>query len=309
MNLQKALQDYLAMRRGLGFKLHSEGTALVSFVSFLEQHHNDIITTELALAWAKLPSKVQPARWARRLSYVRAFARYCRAIDSRSEVPPCDLLPISYQRPAPYIFTDKDIRRLLQASQQLSVKEHFFPQTLYCLFRLLSVTGLRIREVLNLTQDDVDLEIGILTVRDTKFGKSRLLPLHSTTVNVLVEYREQREIFLAGQQFPYWFVNRKKGRLGYDCVKYHFDNLLKQIGIGSQTGNRRPHLHDLRHYFALSVLLKWYRDGQDVERRLPILSAYLGHVKTRDTYWYLSACPELMNAAKERLEQHWEQGL
>lgn len=306
MNLQEALRDYLAMRRGLGFKLHTEGTSLVSFISFLEQQHQAIITTEFALTWAKLPSTVQPAQWARRLSYVRAFARYCTAIDSRSQIPPGDLLPMSYQRPAPYLFTDGDIRQLLQASQQLSVNEDFFAQTLYCLFGLLSVTGLRISEALDLTLDDMDLETGVLIVRQTKFGKSRLLPLHDTTVTVLVEYREQREKFLAGKQIPSWFVNRKKARLSYDCVKYHFDHLLKSIGVSRQTGNRRPHLHDLRHYFALSVLLKWYREKQDVERLLPILSAYLGHVETRDTYWYLSACPELMNAANERLEKQWE---
>lgn len=306
MNLSQMLVDYLAMRRGLGFILHSDGTALTSFVSFMTSHDKDIIITELALAWATLPSTVQPARWASRLTYVRGFARYCKAMDPRTEVPPLNLLSIKHQRPTPYPFTDSDIRQLLTESRQLSVADPFFRQVLYCLFGLLSITGLRISEALDLAIDDVDLTAGVLTVRHAKFGKSRLLPLHETTVTVLAEYGQQRKAFLAGQQSPYWFVGKLKQQLGYYYVKYHFDNVMKSIRSVTQTTDRKPRLHDLRHHFAISVLIRWYQNGQDVERCLPTLSAYLGHVETRDTYWYLSACPELMGAAKSRLEQHWE---
>jgi integrase/recombinase XerD len=237
---------------------------------------------------------------------VRGFARYCKAIDPRTEIPPIGLLPKRYQRPRPYLFTDGDISRLLDATKQISPKNVFAGQVLYCLFGLVSVTGLRINEALNLTIDAVDLETGVLTIRHAKFGKSRLLPLHKTTVQVLAAYKEQRATFLAGHQSPYVFVSRLKEQLGYDCVRYHFDILMRSICPIMNAINRKPHLHDLRHNFALSVLIKWYRNGQDVERCLPILSAYLGHVETRDTYWYLSACPELMGAANLRLEQHWE---
>lgn len=307
MNLHLALRDYLALRRGLGFKLHSEGTALESFVSFMEQQHQDAISSELALAWATMPATVKPARWARRLSMVRGFARYCRALDSRSEVPPCELLPMQYQRPAPYVFTDDEIQKLLQATLQLNMNDRFFNQTLHCLFGLLSVSGLRVGEALNLVVDDVDLEVGVLTIRGAKFGKSRLIPLHHTTVSVLAEYRQARETALAGRPLRYWFVNRQRDHLSYDCARNHFNNLMKSIGLNNPTRHRRPHLHDLRHRFALCTLITWYHDGHDIERRLPILSAYLGHVETRDTYWYLSTCPALMNAAKARLEQHWRQ--
>jgi integrase/recombinase XerD len=306
MNIKKIQQNYLTMRRGLGFKLRSEGTLLTSFVSYLETHNTNIITTKLALAWAKLPKEVQPARWARRLSIVRGFARYCSAIDSTSEVPPIDILSISYQRRTPYIFTEQDIKKLLLAPAQSSVKNCFFAQTLSCLFGLLSVTGLRIREALNLTMDDVDLQTGILTVRNTKFNKSRLLPLHSTTINVLVNYQEQRKKFLGKELSSNWFVGRHRKPLGYYCVKYHFDNLLASLELSGQPQSRKPHLHDFRHYFALSVLINWYRNGEDVQRQLPILSTYLGHVETSDTFWYLTACPGLMSEAKKRLELHWE---
>ena len=241
---------------------------------------------------------------AQRLSYVRGFARYCSAIDPPTEVPPLGLLPFPHRRPSPYLFTDNDIDRLLQDALQWPAKEGLANHTLYCLFGLLSVSGLRICEALGLALDDVDLDVGILTIRATKFGKSRLVPLHSTTVEVLTDYRERRERFLDGRQVPHWFVNTHGGRLGYDPVLRTFRRLT--AGLPSQPGRARPRLHDLRHRFALMTVVHWYRDGQDVERRLPVLSAFLGHVQTSDTYWYLSACPELLGAAKARLERHWE---
>lgn len=303
--LRELLHDYLAMRRALGFKLRTEGTGLLSFVAFMEQAQAEYIATDLALAWAKQPTSVQPTQWARRLSCVRGFARYCSAIDPRTEVPPLGLLPFPHRRPNPYFFTDDDINRLLQGALQWPAKEGLANHTLFCLFGLISVSGLRISEALGLTLDDVDLDAGILTIRSTKFGKSRLVPLHATTVEVLTDYRERREQFLAGRQVPHWFVNAHGGRLGYDCVLHAFHRLT--AGLPNQPGRARPRLHDLRHHFALVTVVHWYRDGQDVQRRLPVLSAFLGHVQVSDTYWYLSACPELLDAAKARLERHWEQ--
>jgi len=303
--LRESLQDYLAMRRTLGFKLHTEGTSLLSFVAFMEQAQVDHISMDLALDWAKHPTSVQPARWARRLSYVRGFARYCSAIDPRTELPPTGLLPFRYQRPSPYFFTDDDIDRLIQGALRWPAKDGLENHTLTCLFGLLIVSGLRIGEALGLTLDDVDLDEGILTIRSAKFGKSRLVPLHPTTVNVLADYRQRRERFLAGRQVVHWFVSAGGARLSYDRVLRAFRRLT--AGLRSQPGRSRPRLHDLRHRFAIVTVLQWYRLGQDVERQLPVLSAFLGHVQASDTYWYLSACPELMGAAKERLERHWEQ--
>jgi integrase len=303
--LRELLQDYLTMRRALGFKLRTEGIALLSFVAFMEQARAEFISTDLALAWAKQPTSVQPAQWARRLSCVRCFARYCSAIDSHTEIPPLGLLPFPHQRPSPYFFTDENIDRLLQDALQLPAKDALANHTVYCLLGLLSVSGLRICEALGLTLNDVDLDEGILAIHSTKFGKSRLVPLHTTTVEVLSDYRERRERFLAGRQVPHWFVNSRGGRLGYDGVLRAFHRLT--AALPSQPGRARPRLHDLRHRFALVTVVHWYRDGQDVQRRLPVLSAFLGHVQVSDTYWYLSACPELLDAAKERLERHWRQ--
>jgi integrase/recombinase XerD len=303
--LRELLQDYLSTRRALGFKLHTDGIALLSFIVFMEHVQAEFICTDLALAWATQPTSVQPARWAQRLSYVRGFARYCRAIDPRTEVPPLGLLPFPHQRPSPYFFTNDDIERLLQDALAMPAEEGFVHHTVYCLFGLLSVSGLRIGEALGLTLDDVDLDEGILTIRTTKFGKSHLVPLHATTVKVLTDYRARREQFLGGRHVSHWFVNTQGGRLSYDYVRRTFRRLT--AGLRSQPGRSRPRLHDLRHRFALMTLVHWYREGLDVQQRLPVLSAFLGHVQVSDTYWYLSACPELLDAAKARLERHWEQ--
>ena len=303
--LRELLPDYLAMRRALGFKLHTQEVGLLSFVTFMEQVRADFISTDLALAWAKQPAMAQPIWWANRLSFVRGFARYCQAFDPRTQVPPSALLPISRQRPSPYFFTDQDIELLLQDALQLPMKKDFVNRTLYCLFGLLAVSGLRIGEALGLTLEEVDLDQCILTIRSSKFGKSRLVPLHSTTGQVLADYRVRRKQFLAGHQVAHWFVNARGERLGYDFAYRAFHHLTD--GLPSQPGRLRPRLHDLRHRFALVTVLQWYRDGQDVEQRLPTLSAFLGHVQISDTYWYLSASPELLEAAKDRLESHWEQ--
>ncbi len=304
--MREALRDYLAMRRALGFKLVSDGTGLLSFVAFLEQAQAEYISTAFALAWAQIPTSVQPARWAARLGFVRGFARYCSAIDPRTEIPPVSLLPFEYQRRAPYFFSDNDIEALLLAALALPAKDGMANHTYHCLLGLLSVTGLRISEAVNLTLDDVDLVDGILTIRSSKFGKSRMVPLHFSTVTVLADYRERRGRFLADRQVPHWFVNRRGVQVRCDTVDGMFRRLANGLGLVGEKGQRHPRLHDLRHRFAMKTLVRWYDDGQDIERRLPVLSAYLGHVEVRDTYWYLSAWPPLLAAAKDRLERRWE---
>jgi integrase/recombinase XerD len=303
--LRDSLEDYLTTRRALGFKLKSDGTGLATFVAYLEECDADHITTALALTWAQLPSDVQPARYARRLGFVRGFARYVSAIDARTEIPPTELLPAQRVRPEPYIFDDGDIERLLQAALQLPPKEGLKPWTFHCLFGLLSVSGLRTCEARGLTLDDVDLQEGIITVRTSKFGKSRLVPLHASTVTVLADYLERRARFLASRTIPHVFINDHGLPLSHDQALDTFKRLTTNLGLPTQRNGRRPHLHDLRHRFALQTLLHWYRDGEPIERRLPILSAYLGHTEIGDTYWYLSARPELLNLARTRLEQHW----
>ena len=304
--LRTLLEDYLATRRALGFKLVCDGTGLTTFVSYLEEAQAEFITNESALNWARLPPSVQPVQWARRLAFVRGFARYCSAFDSRTQVPPTDLILATRVRRSPHIFDDDDIDRLLHAALELSPEGGLRRWTFHCLFGLLSVSGLRIGEAIRLTLEDVDLQQAILTIRSTKFGKSRLVPMHPSTAEVVADYIQRRQSVRTARATDRVFINERGQPLSHDQSIDTFQRLLSKIGVTSQRDGRRPHLHDLRHRFAMRTLIRWYQEGRDVERQLPALSAYLGHTETRNTYWYLSACPELMGLARERLERHWE---
>lgn len=305
--LRVLLDNYLTMRRALGYKLKTEGAGLKTFVAFMEARQADHITIDLALEWALQPRSVQVVQQARRLGFVRSFARHCSAIDARTQVPLPDLIPCQRLRPQPCFFTDADIANLLRAALALPGKDGLRPWTFHCLFGLLCVSGLRIGEAQGLIVEDIDLDEAILTIRASKFGKSRLVPLHATTVDVLDDYLQRRQRFLhVTNPVKQVFVNDGGTRLSNDQALRTFQRLLTSIGFIPERERRRPHLHDLRHRFAIETLLHWYRDGDDVERRLPVLSAYLGHTEVRDTYWYLSARPELMTFAQERLERHWE---
>lgn len=304
--LQQQLEDYLTLRRGLGFKLYAAGLYLQDFVSFMEARRSEFITTARALTWAQQPPTAAPSWWAQRLGFVRGFARYCSAIDKRTEVPAASLLPFHGNRANPYLYTGDEIGRLLQAALTQPAEYGLQGWTYYCLLGLLAVTGLRIGEARALTLDDVDLDQGLLTIRSGKFGKSRLVPLHPSTQDVWAEYLKHRHHFLAGRKANPLFVNLRGNQLDAGQVRRVFYRLSRQVGLRAQTASHGPRLHDFRHRFALLALLQWYRDGQDVERRLPALSAYLGHVNPSDTYWYLSAAPELLGSAKARLEGYWE---
>jgi integrase/recombinase XerD len=304
--LRTSLQDYLKMRRGLGFKLCAAGIGLLDFVAFMDCERAPRITTKLALEWAQKPKTVLPAEWARRLSWVRGFARYQTAIDPRTEIPPKGLLPYRPQRARPYIYTEQEIERLLAAARSLPPAGGLCAWKYYCLFGLLSVTGLRIGEALNLKLDDIDLRNNVLTIEKAKFGKSRLVPIHPSTRKVLVNYLQRRKRFLEGCNSPYVFTSGTGNRLDQGDVHRTFYVLSRQIGLRGPTTSSGPRLHDLRHRFAVQTLLNWYRRGLDIESLLPILSTYLGHVHVSDTYWYLTAFPELMGQAVRRLEKHWE---
>jgi len=305
--LRAAVQEYLTLRRALGFKLREAGKALLEFVRFLEQHRAFYITTQLALSWAQQPSTVQPAEWARRLSVVRAFARHRSATDPRTEIPPDGLLPYRPKRARPYLYSDDEIRGLLRAALELPGRGGLRPWTYHCLIGLLSVSGLRIGEARNLELPDVDLQAAVLTIRGAKFGKSRLVPVHASTRDVLADYLVRRKRCWATRPVsPYVFVSNWGNRLDGGEIHRTFYALSRQTGLRGPSASHGPRLHDLRHRFAVTTLLRWYRAGEDAERRLPILSTYLGHVHVSDTFWYLSAWPELMREAMRRLERSWE---
>jgi integrase/recombinase XerD len=304
--LRKAVQDYLLLRRSLGFKLLLAGPALLDFVSFLEREGASHITSELSVRWAMQRRECQPSQWAGRLGFVRVFARHHKATDRRTEIPPGTLLPYRPGRARPYLYSEQEIARLLAAATALPPVDGLRAQTYQCLFGLLAVTGLRISEAIALELRDVDLQHGVLTIRGTKFGKSRLVPLHASTQRVLARYARRRDRFLGSNDVPRFLVNDRGRSLESSNVRRVFYRLSRQIGLRSPTDHRGPRLHDFRHRFAVETLVQWYRSGQDIERRLPVLSTYLGHAHIADTYWYLTAYPELMGLATRRLEKRWE---
>jgi integrase/recombinase XerD len=308
--LRQAVQEYLRMRRDLGFKLREAGTCLLDFTAFMCRRRSTYITSELALAWAQQPSNVQPAYWARRLSFVRGFARYRSATDPRTQIPPQGLLPFQPQRARPYLYSDEEIGRLLRAALDMTYRYErgaLRPWVFHCLFGLLSVAGLRLGEALKLELRDVDLESAVLTIRGTKFGKDRLVPLHASTCKVLAQYLARRSRHWADRPVSsYLFVSSRGNRLDAAEVHRTFYALSRQIGLRGASASHGPRLHDLRHRFATNTLVRWYQCDQDPERMLPVLSAYLGHVHVEDTQWYLNGSPELMREAMRRLERCWE---
>jgi len=292
------------MRRGLGYKFQHQERRLTDFVAFMEERGASVITHKFALEWATLPLD-RHSSWALRLTDVRCFARHLSSVEPRTEVPPVGIFP-ALRRAKPYLYTDSEVCGLLAAALALPPTDGLRRWTYHCLFGLLAVTGLRISEALGIQREDVDLEQGILTIRKTKFGKSRLVPLHPTTRNVLLGYATRRDEHLGPRCGPNFFVAERGGRLLLQYVHRVFWKLSRQIGLRDPKDHTGPRLHDFRHRFAVQTLLHWYRSGQDVELRLPALSTYLGHSCVRDTYWYLSACPELMEHAARRLETRWE---
>lgn len=303
--LTKAVRDYIQLRRSLGYKMRAALPLLLDFVSFLDERKVDRITIPLALEWARQNPNAQPAHWAQRLTNVRRFACYWSAIDPRTEIPPRSLLPHHPKRARPHLYTDKEIRQLLERAQAIG---GLHGQTYHCLLGLLAVSGLRISEALNLRPDEVDLDQGVLVVRGTKFGKTRLVPLHASTIKALRSYVRQRDRFFK-LGLPRFFVTRMGNPIDGSLVRRAFYKLSRQIGLRGAQASHGPRLHDFRHRFAVETLVRWYRAGGDVERRLPALSTYLGHVHVRDTYWYLTICPELMGLAVKRLERHLGVGL
>ncbi|WP_447732343.1 tyrosine-type recombinase/integrase [Rhodanobacter soli] len=306
--LQLAMEEYLQVRRALGYKLREAGAELPRFVNFMEERRAKHITARLALEWAQQSTTVQPAEWARRLGFVRGFARYLSAFDSATEVPAAGLLPYRRQRARPHVYTEQEIDGLLSAALELPTafpSTRLRPHIFHCLIGLLSVTGLRISEALGLQVGDVDLGNAVLTIRGAKLGRDRLLPVHATTCAALSEYLQQRERFPDMRDSPYLFASRRGKRLDIGLVHRTFYTLSRQIGLRGPLDSHGPRLHDLRHRFAVMTLLHWYASGDDPTRQLSVLSTYLGHVHVADTYWYLSAWPELMAQAMARLERRW----
>ena len=261
--LRQAVREYLDMRRSLGFKLRGAGKGLLDFVTFMEQHRAAYITQALALAWAQQPSNVQPAHWAQRLSFVRRFAHHRSATDPRTQIPPQGLLPFQPKRARPYLYSDDEIFRLLRAALKMPCRFErgaLRPRVFYCLFGLLSVSGLRLGEARNLELQDVDLKAAVLTIRGTKFGKTRLVPLHASTCKVLADYIARRNRHWAKRPVStYLFVSSWGNRVDGGEIHRTFYALSRQIGLRGASDSHGPRLHDMRHRFATNTLVQWYR--------------------------------------------------
>jgi len=303
--LEQALNDYVSVRRSLGFRFQTPANLLRSFVVFLQAEGASHITRELALRWASRPAKVQPSTWTARLGMVRRFAIWCSATEPLTEIPPADLLPHRYRRKPPHIFSDEEIERLLRKTQQLPSPKGLRADTFTTLFGLLVVTGMRVSEALGLEKPDIDFDHGILHLRCGKFGKSRYLPIHDSTVEALKKYAQARDHLFPSPLTLAFFLSERGTRITNGTTEYTFAKLSQQIGLRLQATHhgRGPRLHDMRHRFAVRTLIDWYRAGLDAERELPKLATYLGHVHVKDTYWYLEAVPELMQLTIDRLIQ------
>jgi integrase/recombinase XerD len=301
-DLRASLQEYLSTRRALGWTLHQTGKTLQRFVDFAQREGASSITTDLALRWARRPAGVDPSTCSIRLGMVRGFARFCSAADPLTEVPPDGLLPYRYRRKPPFLYSRADVTRLIAAAKTLRSPRGLRAKTFVTLIGLHAITGLRTGESVGLDRKDVDLERRLLWIRKTKFGKSRWVPIHSSTAGVLRDYAHDRDRTFPLLQTPAFFVTEKGKRLQAWAARATFAKLARRVGLTPPAGSRGPRLHDFRHSFAVATLLRWYRSGADVEQRMPLLATYLGHTNAAHTYWYLSATPELLRYAARLID-------
>jgi integrase/recombinase XerD len=303
--LGQAAEEYLAVRRALGFKLRGHDRLLKDFIDHLERVGSTTVTTAAALQWATGRADVSPVRWSQRLSVVRGFARHLQCLDPLTEVPPDDLLACRRPRQTPYLFSDDDIARLLAAA--VTLRPALRAATHETFFGLLAVSGMRVGEAIALDRADVDLTSGIINIKDAKFRKQRRLPLHDTTVMALRRYAEVRDRLCPHPKVASFFVSTRGTRLLDVGVHDVFRQLVETPRLEPQPGAAGPRVHGLRHSFAVATMRDWHRDAADPAGKLPLLSAYLGHGDPAYTYWYLQASPELLSAATARLER-WESG-
>jgi integrase/recombinase XerD len=299
-DLPAALVDYLALRNKLGHELAEAARLLPGFVAWMQATGRSTVTITAALEWSQQP-QVGPGSsvWARRISAVRGFARYLSGIDPATQVPPPGLLPAPRRWRPPFIYTAADLVALIDAAGRLTSPRR--AATYQTLFALLAVTGMRVGEAIRLDVGDLDSDQGVLLIRQSKFGKSRYVPLHLSTTAALRDYSARRSEYHPAPGNASLFVSLTGRRLIYPTVNDVFRQLRAETGIGVGAA-RPPRIHDMRHAFAVTTLLTWYRDGGDVAARLPWLSTYLGHRDPKSTYWYLSATPELLTIAAARLE-------
>jgi integrase/recombinase XerD len=297
--LRPAAEEYLRMRRALGYKLAVQGHHLLNFVAYLEAADAPTVTIAHAVAWAT-SAGIDTTYWGDRLSVARQFARHLQLTDAACEVPPPRLLPVRRRRAIPYLYEPEEITALKDAAGKLKRPPH--PATCRTLIGLLAVTGMRVGEALALDRGDVDTRQRLLRIIHSKFGKSREVALQPSMIDALDAYTQIRDRHVPRRRSEAFFLSTAGTRLFRSCVERTFARLVKTVGLQPRSPACRPRLHDLRHSFAVRTLLDWHAAGVDVQARLPTLSTYLGHVSPATTYYYLSAAPELLALVAKRLE-------
>jgi integrase/recombinase XerD len=291
------VEDYLRLRRALGFKLERAAQLLPQLVAYLQAAGEPTITSDAAIAWARLPQRAHPNHWAQRLAIARGFARYLQTIDPATEVPPPGVFPTRRHRPTPYLWSQPEICQLIAGTRAL--RSPLRAATHEALFGLLATTGMRIGEAIGLQRGDVDLGAGLITIHQAKFDRARLVPLHPSTTEVLRRYAGERDRLCPRPRSQAFFLSGAGTALDRSGVGKTFRTITTAIGV--RTATVHPRVHDLRHSFAVDTLIGWHQGGVNVDEHIGALSTYLGHVSPADTYWYLSASPQLMALAAERL--------
>lgn len=307
--IRAGVEEYVHLKQKLGFQFFGQSRDLRMFVEFMEKKRRFILTRELAVAWAQGDHSLAPWLQAKRLSNLRGFAQYWKTIEPRTELWPTKLMAERYQRKAPHIYSDDEIQNLLAECGKLQ-DDSLRPYTLYTIFGLIAVTGMRTSEACSLTRNDVDLKSGIITIRRTKFNKTRMIPLHPTTVDVLRDYAYRRDQFFPALSVPHFFISGKGKPIRDGVLTWSLCSLGDRFGLRKWMGTERrrylrapgPRIHDFRHTFAVRALERWHRLGENVDAKIPVLSAYLGHSNPECTYWYLSITPELMKLVGKRLD-------
>ena len=302
--LARSAQDYLEMRRSVGYVLRQEGRMLADFVGYCERRGITRVTTEATLGWATEPAAASSTWWAKRLGVVRGFAAHLKTLQEDTEVPPRGLLPGRASRMTPYLFSPAQITALMAAAHALA--HPLRAASFEALIGLMAITGLRTGEAMALDRADVDLDEGVLTIWRSKLGKSRQVPLHQTTTAALAAYAARRDQLCPRPATRSFLLSGGGTRLNHTNASTTFGGLLDSAGIATPAGRRRPRLYDLRHSFAVATLVGWHAEGADVQARLPVLSTWMGHVKPSSTYWYLHATPELLAVTAGRLERYLE---
>jgi integrase len=305
-SLSEELDRYLSIRRSLGYSLSTDERILRKLVAFADAENSAHVSAALFLRWKDAFGKANNHTWAHRLSTVRVFSQWLHALDTRHEVPLQSLIPSRTRRPHPYIYSEDEIQRIVQAAAELPSKNGIRPLTCSTLFGLIAVTGLRVSEALALNADDVDLESGVVTVRKGKFGKTRLVPVADCVRMQLLTYARERDRLL-GSPSAAFFVADQGTRLT-DCgARFNFAVVCQSIGLRPsqkyKKHGRGPRIHDLRHTFAVRTLLSWYRNNANPSQEMVKLSTYLGHADPANTYWYIEAVPELLQLAAKRAEE------